>query len=346
MLRTLQDILDGEAEHAVHRLWSDQLSEAEAAAIQRRAQRDPRYRDELRGLRAACASMEGLADDVAIQEVAWDYRQLLQKHRARRRVALGIAAGALLAVSTILSYYPPWGGADAHLQKYFTRIGEQRTIELDDGSVMTLNTAGRVVVDYGAQARRVSLERGEVYFEVAKDSPRPFTVDLGLRAVTAVGTAFNVRKDAERYQVAVVEGAVMLHEATEDISALPQQVLIGEAEPHRVEAGWVAELDLSSERLTVFQPESIEHYRDWRSGLLGFYDEPLSRVVRELNRYSRKRILIEDTSIMELTVFTVVRVTDIDTALHGLEQVLPIDVTRHYDMIVINSSAENGNEEH
>lgn len=346
MLRTLQDILDGEAEHAVHRLWSDHLSEAEAAAIQRRAQRDPKYGDELRGLRAACATMEGLADDDEIQEVARDYRQLLQKHRAKRRVALGIAAGALVAIGAALPYYPPWGGADANLQKYFTRIGEQRTIELEDGSVITLNTAGRVVVDYGAQARRVLVERGEVYFEVAKDIPRPFTVDLGLRAVTALGTAFNVRKDAERYQVAVVEGAVMFHEPTEETSALPRQGLIGEAGTRRVEAGWVAEFDLSQERLTVFQPESIERYRDWRSGLLGFYDEPLSQVVRELNRYSRKRILIEDPSVMELTVFTVVRVTDIDTALHGLEQVLPINVTRHYDMIVINSSAENGNEEH
>ena len=76
-----------------------------------------------------------------------------------------------------------------------------------------LNTGGQLVVDYGAQARRVLLERGEAYFEVAEDRARPFTVDLGLRSVTAVGTAFNVRKDPERFQVAVTDGAVAFHGA-------------------------------------------------------------------------------------------------------------------------------------
>ena len=49
MLKNLQEIMGGGVEHALVRIWSEDLSEAEAAAIHRRAQRDPKYREELHG---------------------------------------------------------------------------------------------------------------------------------------------------------------------------------------------------------------------------------------------------------------------------------------------------------
>ena len=347
MLKNLQEIMSGDAEHALHRLWSDQLSEAEAAAIHNRVQDDPKYRDELDGLLAVFDSIARLEGDSEIQEIAAEYPRLFQERRSKQRLALGMAAGVLVAFGAVLAYFSPWSGPDdSHLQKYFTRIGEQQTIELDDGSVITLNTAGQLVVDYSEAARRILLERGEAYFEVADDPERSFTVDLGLRSVTAVGTAFNIRKDPERYQVAVIEGAVALHEVTEDVSAPPPPVSMAGPGPRRVEAGWVAEFEVSRDELTAFRPASMDRYRDWRSGLLSFSREPLSQVVQELNRYSRKKILIEDASVMELRVLTVIHVTEIDAALHGLEHALPIKVTRHYDRIVIAASGKNENELH
>ena len=349
MLKNLQEIMSGGAEHALHRLWSDQLTEPEAAAIRKRAARDPKYQEELDGLLAVFDSIEGLEGDSAIDEVTRDYRRLLQERHSKWRLTLSMAAGLLLAIGAGLTYFAPWSGPDdSHLQKYFTRIGEQQTIELDDGSVITLNTAGQLVVDYSEQVRRILLERGEAYFEVVEDLKRPFTVDLGIRSVTALGTAFNIQKHRERFQVAVIEGTVALHELAEEIPVSPpplsasgQATVISAPSEHLLEAGWVAEFDVSRDVLTAFRPESMERYEGWRSGVLAFYSEPLYRVVQELNRYSRKRILIEDASIMELRVSTVIRVTDIDVPLKNLELVLPVEVTRHYDRIVITASAGN-----
>ena len=344
MLKNLQEIMHGDAEHALVRLYSDELSEAEAAVIHNRAKADPKYRNELHGLFAVVAAIDRVAGDRSIEELASDYPRLLHARRTRQHLGLGLAAGLLLAIGTSLALFSPWTD-DSHLDKYFTRIGEQRTIELADGSLVTLNTAGQLVVDYSGQTRRILLGRGEAFFEVAEDRERPFTVDLGTHAVTAIGTAFNVRKDPELYQVAVIEGVVAIHGAIEDLSAASPLVSADAATsgPHRVEAGWVAEFDVSRAKLTAFQPESMDRYLDWRSGLLSFDYEPLSQVVQELNRYSRRKIFIEDTSVMNWPVYTAIHIQDIDTALAGLEQLLPIEVTRHYDRIVITASSADEN---
>ena len=349
MLKNLQEIMDGGVEHALVHLWSDQLSEAEAAAIHNRVHADPRYREELHGSMEVLAGMEALAGDSETREILRECRRLLQERRSKQRLALGIAAGMLVAIGAALTYFSPWRGPDdSHLQKHFTRIGEQQAIELNDGSVVTLNTAGQLVVDYSEQVRRILLERGEAYFEVAEDIERPFTVDLGVRSVTAVGTAFNILKSPEHYQVAVIKGAVSLHGLADEVSSSSppvsadgQAVVISEPSQHRVEAGWVAEFDVSRNQLKAFRPESMERYEGWRSGMLSFYREPLYQVVQELNRYSRKKILIEDASVMELSVYTAISVREIDSAVKGLELVLPIEVTKYYDRIVITASAEN-----
>ncbi|MDE0178429.1 MAG: FecR domain-containing protein [Gammaproteobacteria bacterium] len=328
MLKNLQEIMNGGAEHALHRLWSDQLTEPEAAAIQARAAGDPKYRDDLDGLLAVFDSIKGLEGDRAVEEVTRDYQRLLHKRRSKVRVALGTAAAFLVAVSATLTYFSVSRGPDdGHLQKHFTRVGEQRTIELDDGSVVTLNTAGQLVVDYSGPIRRILLERGEAYFEVAEVPDRPFTVDLGLRSVTAVGTEFNVRKDPQHYQVAVIEGVVSIGEFADG------------AVQHRLEAGWVAEVDVQRNELEAFRPESMDRYASWRNGMVSFSREPLYQVVQELNRYTRKKILIEDTAVMDLSVYIIVNIHEIDAALDGLEGLLPIEVTRHYDRIVITGSS-------
>ena len=347
MLKSLQEILSGGAEHALHRLWSDQLTEAEAAAIHGRTQKDSGYREELDGSLEFLAGVEALADDREIRAIAEDCRRVLQERRSKQRLAMGIAAGLLVAFGAALVYFSPSSAPDDRLlEKYVTRIGEQQTVELDDGSVVTLNTNAQLVVDYSDRSRRILLERGEAFFQVVRDSGRPFTVDLGFGSATAIGTAFNVRKHRDRFQVAVIAGAIALHELADEIPASPaplpaggEAVVISAPSEHLLEEGWVAEFDMGLDRLTAFRPESMDRYEGWRGGMLGFYREPLNQVVQELNRYSRKKILIEDASVMELNVSMAVSIEEIESALKGLERVLPIEVSRHYDRIVLTASA-------
>jgi len=79
---------------------------------------------------------------------------------------------------------------------------------LEDGSVVELNHGAEIATHFTPTERRVTLLRGEVTFQVAKESKKPFIVAVGDVQMRALGTRFNVRCDTQEVQVTVLEGKV------------------------------------------------------------------------------------------------------------------------------------------
>src|SRR5690606_22885018 len=117
-------------------------------------------------------------------------------------LAAALAGAALVAWQQL----PLMNGAEL----YHTRLGEQRSFKLDDGSILYLNTQSRARVDYSGAARDVHLIEGEALFIVARDSARPFRVHAGEATIQAVGTQFNVYRRADATLVSVVDGRVRI----------------------------------------------------------------------------------------------------------------------------------------
>lgn len=123
--------------------------------------------------------------------------------RSSRRWRLA-AALVILAMSAGIGL---WFGLLAS-PTYATGLGEQRSIQLDDGSTLELNTRSKVAVHFCAHERDITLVAGQALFHVAKDPLRPFVVTSGSTHVRAVGTEFDVyQKDSDTI-VTVVEGRV------------------------------------------------------------------------------------------------------------------------------------------
>ncbi|WIO75224.1 FecR domain-containing protein [Porticoccaceae bacterium LTM1] len=293
------------------------------------------------------ADMEGLADDpelLALKDQPLAAPLNERSHRTGPRWAL--AASVILAtVIGLWLFGQQEVGPDITMERYVTRVGEQKQVEMSDGSIVTLNTGSEILVGVNDRERKVILQRGEAYFEVAEDPARPFSVDAGLQAITVLGTAFNVRKSPDRLQLAVSEGLVAIHSADEALSA--SAPLISEsgtkstervAGQYRVAAGWVAEVEAGNSQLIAYAPDNIQGLVLWRTGFLDFDNTPLVEVVRELNRYSAKKILIEDAAIVDLKVLGVMQIDRIDQALRGLEYTLPIKVAHQYDQIVLTGA--------
>src|ERR1700730_6206830 len=94
-----------------------------------------------------------------------------------------------------------------------TGPGEQRTVELNDGTQVLLNANSRVIVQYDDRVRKLTLARGEVLFNVIKHQPRPFVVVIGDQKIIAMGTSFVVRREESSrsaFAVILVEGRVAI----------------------------------------------------------------------------------------------------------------------------------------
>lgn len=101
--------------------------------------------------------------------------------------------------------------------KVNTGIRQIKKLTLPDGSIIHLNANStiRVPTQLGHHRRAVFLDEGEAYFEIARDSLRPFTVQTQALRVEVLGTAFNVKsyKTMKDVTVAVQHGRVQVSHA-------------------------------------------------------------------------------------------------------------------------------------
>jgi transmembrane sensor len=94
---------------------------------------------------------------------------------------------------------------------YATALGEQRSIQFEDGSTVELNSRSKIRVRYSNKSRDVDLLEGQALFHVAHDTSRPFIVAAGATRVRAVGTQFDVYRKSTGTIVTVVEGQVAVY---------------------------------------------------------------------------------------------------------------------------------------
>ncbi|MCQ4875412.1 FecR family protein [Butyricimonas paravirosa] len=99
--------------------------------------------------------------------------------------------------STFLSYLPTDDARAVSREIVYNKLsiprGGEYRIELEDGTKVWINSASRLQypVVFSGDTREVYLE-GEAYFEVRRDSSRPFIVHAGQQKVTVLGTSFGI----------------------------------------------------------------------------------------------------------------------------------------------------------
>lgn len=93
----------------------------------------------------------------------------------------------------------------------FTQVvtsGDQnQQVNLPDGSIIYLNKAANLKYLFTEGSRKIVFE-GEGYFEVARDTDRPFIIELEKSYIKVLGTSFNVNSNGELDEVFVKEGLV------------------------------------------------------------------------------------------------------------------------------------------
>ena len=214
--------------------------------------------------------------------------------RLSRRPVLAAAALALLASLTALFL---WIDSDT-ARSYSTGIGEQRTIQLLDGSTVELNARSSVKVRLTDRRRDVALIEGQALFKVAKDKQRPFVVRAGDAQVRAVGTEFDVYKKQAETVVTVVEGRVETYSGANGADAAAIMLSAGE------------QLTVLPHTVTKPTRADTAAATAWVQKRLIFEETPLNEVAEEFNRYNRRPLAIDDAELQTLKISGVYSSTD------------------------------------
>ena len=240
-----------------------------------------------------------------------------------QRVRWAAAATVLVAIVAYLLN----GGFFAG-RHYSTPVGGVASIPLLDGSKVTLNTDSKIQVAVTKQERRVYLDQGEVFFEVAKDPARPFIVEVGDKRVIAIGTKFAVRREAGNIRVVVIEGKVRVEVAKRPTASLT--------------AGAVT---LTTDAGTSVQDSSLsdaEDYLAWLRGVLVFHEVTLAEATAEFNRYNSRKMIITDLAVGALRIAGAFRSSNLDGFVRLLEQGYPIRFVQQEDRIVLMGYRPHG----
>jgi transmembrane sensor len=185
-------------------------------------------------------------------------------------------------------------------ERYATRHGEMRSWRLGDNSTLRLNTDTSVTARYTHSQRLIEIERGEVLFEVAHESARPFRVVAGTASVLAVGTTFSVYRQGESTMVTVVQGRV----GVSTVTAGSTSVNAGAGEQVRV---------MDGKQPQPPTPADVQRSTAWLHRQIIFERQPLALVAAEFNRYSPRPIDIETPALGTLPITGIFSVDDTET---------------------------------
>ena len=279
----------------------DAATQAACAAWRQADARHELAWQRLRGIgRDVDAVNAGNAPEAAASQTILRYCEQRSRRSVMKWAAGGICLGTLAWAGAREGW---WDGSTV----YRTATGEQRTMTLPDGTVLTLNTDTAVALRYDTQQRRIKLRSGEILIATAADAAgRPFSVQTRHGVLTPLGTRFAVRQLDDGLgsaQLAVFEGAVRVDPAGRVVRAGEQAEFNDRA------------LSPSS-RVDGKEPA-------WAAGMLVANRMRLDRFLAELGRY-RVGILRCDPSVANLEVTGAFRIDDTDKALEVAAGVLDL----------------------
>lgn len=242
--------------------------------------------------------------------------------RPRRRLA---AYAGALAVAASLAWLALPDLVIRLQSDLVTDVAESEHLDLPDGSRVTLTAASAVAVSFTDEERRVSLLRGEAFFEVRHEIGRPFRVVADDIATTVVGTSFDVRRDSSGVAVAVEEGIV-------DVSFTAG----ARQQAERLTPGQTVRWPWKGAPTRSDVP--IDSVASWRRGQLILHDQLLGDAVDHIRRYYRGTIVLAESALADKKITGAYNLVDPEEALRAMSSVHGAKVRQITPWLIVISS--------
>ncbi|WP_257669903.1 FecR domain-containing protein [Parapedobacter tibetensis] len=160
----------------------------------------------------------------------------------------------------------------------FVPKGGTYKLVLDDGTKVWVNANSTLdfPATFDSHERRIRMD-GEAYFEVAKDSKRPFIVETDHLEVEALGTAFNINSHRKKGYVKTIltEGKIKVSNDNEQRIVLSGTEVVSSAQSMRVSAA------------------DLEEALAWRDGYFYFNKKTLREILDEVARWYDVELVVK-----------------------------------------------------
>jgi ferric-dicitrate binding protein FerR (iron transport regulator) len=205
--------------------------------------------------------------------------------------------------------------------------GGKYFLVLQDGTKVWINseTTLKYPIVFNPEGERVVELSGEAYFEVAKDTKRPFKVKLNEQTIEVLGTEFNVSSysDESHIYTTLVKGKVKVtnNQNPENSFCL---------EPGH-------QLSYSKESGNILNVEvDVDQYVSWKDDIYKFKAKRLEDIMITLSRWYNVNIIFENEDYKEIR-FTgeINRVKNFEDILNIIEKTNEVKFKSDYEGIVI-----------
>lgn len=326
---TIEELL----QHPVFRQWVIERDPKAAAYWQEWLQQYPQRATDLDKAREMLLLIGGPAHAPSAADAAETWGRVLQnidsdgarlvqmrpEHMRRWWPYAAVFAGILVMTYAVFFFF----GQDT--RRYATVMGETRTLELPDHSVVRLNVNS--TIRYSGEwdnerPREVWLD-GEAFFTVQHQrNNRRFIVHTTDVDIQVVGTEFNVNTRRVKTQVVLSTGVVKLVLNKRNASGAR-----GAQPPITMEPGDMVTYSAATEELSNKRVDPAA-YASWRSGVLSFDETPVAEVIRSLQDNLGLAIRLEDDSLGRQTYTGSIPINNIEVFFKTLERSFNVHIRK------------------
>ncbi|MFZ4260713.1 FecR family protein [Sphingobacterium sp. HJSM2_6] len=218
-------------------------------------------------------------------------QQVLERIEPKRRVRhlqpmLYIASSLLLIFSFIKWGIPHLNNAKTtEEQSLITQTisipyGEKKKIALPDSTIVFLNSGTTISYssDFNQKLREVNL-KGEAFFEVKKDTSKPFRIHIKDSYIEVLGTSFNVKSYPNDLNLAVTVNTGKVEVGKMDMNLQKEEILGVLTQKKRMI------YEFSNHNIQIDSLENAIVLMNWKEQIISFENQKLAEIALVLERW-------------------------------------------------------------
>ncbi|WP_253717224.1 FecR domain-containing protein [Sphingomonas sp. AP4-R1] len=206
-----------------------------------------------------------------------------RRHRPDRRMILG--GGAAIAASVAAVAFVGRG----RVRTLESGVGEIRKLALADGTTIMLDTDTKVDVAGAGDGRRLTLQRGKIFLDVARRGARALGIDAGGLAMEMAEGAVGIQAMAGLPLVALVAKGQLTVSQSDGLFRAPRRLDLREYQELSLADG----APLGAGAIRAIAASERDRFLAWRDGMISFGGETLATAVRAFDRYGTVRIVVD-----------------------------------------------------